>query len=130
MSETVVIQITADRDSVCAGDDGDSHQATFSIAASSNLLEVLAAAWRVCPLAGIVGGKATWLLDVASSENCIGVMAQQWHQPRLLIHPETSAIDLFKGKEPSLYFRYWCQSNPDAVFESIQTNATLPARYS
>ncbi|CDF62025.1 hypothetical protein XFF4834R_chr25190 [Xanthomonas citri pv. fuscans] len=130
MSETAVIQITADRDSVCAGDDCDSHRATFSIAASSNVLEVLAAAWRACPLAGIAGGQATWLLDVAGSENCIGVMAQQWHQPRLLIHPETSATDLFKGKEPSLYFRYWCQSNPDAVFESIQTKAPLPGRYS
>lgn len=130
MSEAVVIQITADRDSVCAGDDCDSHRATFSIAASSNILEVLAAAWHACPLADISEGQATWLIDVAGSESPIGVMAQQWHQPRLLIHPETSAADLFKGKEPSLYFRYCCQSNPDAVLEAIQAKAPLPARYS
>lgn len=130
MSDTPAIRVTADRDSVCAGDDGASHQTAFSIAASCNVLEVLAAAWRACPLAGIAGGQATWLIDVADSENCIGVMAQQWHQPKLLIHPETTAADLFKGVEPSLHFRYWCQSNPDAVLEAIRSKAPLPARYS
>lgn len=130
MSHTSAIRITADRDSVCAGDDCLSHEATFSVAASSNVLEVLAAAWRACPLAGIAGGQATWLIDVAGSNNCIGVMAQQWDQPKLLISPETSAAALFTGAEPSLYFRYWCQSDPDAVLGALQSKALLPARYS
>jgi len=130
MSDTSAIRIAVDRESVCAGDDCVSHKATFSVAASCNVLDVLDAAWCACPLAGIAGGQATWLIDVAGSGNCIGVMAQQWHQPKLLIQPETSAADLFEDMEPSLYFRYWCQSNPDAVLEAVQSKTPLPARYS
>lgn len=125
------LTITADRDSVCAGDDCISHQASFSIAASCNALEVLAAAWRVCPLAGIAGAQATWLIDVIGRQGPIGVMAQQWDAPKLLIPPNATAQDLFNGTTtPSLYFRYWCQSNPDALFEAIRTQAPLPAKYS
>ncbi|MFC3816739.1 hypothetical protein [Lysobacter sp. GCM10012299] len=127
----MILAITVDRDSVCAGDDCASHEAAFSIAASCDILEVLAAAWRVCPLASIAGGQATWLIDVIGQLGPIGVMAQQWSAPKLLILPNTSAEDIFKGsKQPSLYFRYWCQSDPDEVLEAIRTHAPLPARYS
>jgi len=129
-ADTSALRISADRDSVCAGDDGLPHEAAFFVAASSNVPEVLAAAWRACPLAGIAGGKATWLIDVAGPDRCIGVMAEQWRQPKLLIPPETSAADLFKGMAPSLYFRYWCQSDPDEVLEALQSKSPLPARYS
>jgi hypothetical protein len=129
MSDGSTILITVDRGSVCAGDDCESHEATFSIAASSTVLELLAASWRVCPLASISGGQATWLIDVDGSDNCIGVMAQQWNQPNLLISRETTVGDLFRAAKPRLYFRYWCQANPDAVFSALQTNAPLPDRY-
>jgi hypothetical protein len=121
MSDGSSIQITVDRDSVCAGDDCVSHEARFTIAASSNVLELLAEAWSACPLASIAGGQATWLIDVAGSDNCIGVIAQQWNQPNLLIPPETMVGDLFRGEEPRLYFRYWCQASPDAVLGALQT---------
>jgi len=100
----------------------------FSIAVSCNTLEVLVAAWRACPLALIAGGEATWLIDIVGQQGSIGVMAQQWSAPRLIVPPETSAQDLFKGSEkPSVHFRYWGQSNPDEVFEAVRTNAPLPA---
>jgi hypothetical protein len=130
MSDTSAIRVTVDRDSVCAGDDVVSHEATFSVTSSCNLLELLSAAWATCPLASIAGGQATWLIDVSNSDACFGVMAQQWRQPKLLISAQTSAADLFMGKEPSLYFRYWCQSNPDAVFGALQAKTALPARHS
>lgn len=130
MPFTSTIRIRVDRDSVCAGDDAVSHGATLCVASSCNLLELLGAAWRACPLASIAGGQATWLIDVSDPDNCIGVMAQQWPQPKLLISAETAAVDLFMGSEPSLYFRYWCQSNPDAVFSALQSKTALPARYS
>lgn len=127
----MLLTVTADRDSVCAGDDVVSHEATFTVASSSNVLEMLAMAWQVCPLAGIAGGQATWLIDVAGHASPIGVMAQQWDLPQLLIPLETRAGDLFKGAEkPAVYFRYWCRSDPDSVLEAIRTNAPMPARYS
>ena len=130
MSDIAAIQITADRDSVCAGDDCDSHEAKFLVAATCSAQELLVVAWQACPLAGIAGGRATWLIDVASSENCIGVMAQQWLKPKLLVPPETTAAELFNGREQSLYFRYWCQSDPDAVLEAVRSGTPLPNRYS
>lgn len=124
----MLLIITAGRDSVCAGDDCLPHMRAFSIAVSCNTLEVLVAAWRACPLALIAGGEATWLIDIVGQQGSIGVMAQQWSAPRLIVPPETSAQDLFKGSEkPSVHFRYWGQSNPDEVFEAVRTNAPLPA---
>jgi hypothetical protein len=128
--DTSANSITVDRDSVCAGDDCVSHEATFSVASSCNVLEVLAAAWQACPLARISGDKATWLIDVGDAGNCIGVMAEQWDQPKLLIETSTSAAELFNGTKRALYFRYWCQSNPDAVLEAVKFNTPLPDRYS
>lgn len=130
MSNTSTIQITAGRDSVCAGDDVVSHEASFSVASSCDVLALLRAAWQACPLAGVAGGQATWLIDVPDANNCIGVAAQQWHQPKLLISPDTPVEELFRGKERSLYFRYWCQSDPDIVFHALQSKAALPDRYS
>ena len=130
MSGTTLIQVTADRDSVCAGDDVLSHEVMFSVSSSSTVLDLLNVAWRACPLAGIAGGKATWLIDVGNSDTCIGVMAQQWSQPKLLIAPHTNAAELFTRGEPSLYFRYWCQSDPDAVFDALQSETTLPNKHS
>jgi hypothetical protein len=129
MSDSPTIRITVDRDSVCAGDDCVSHKATFTIATSSNVLDLLAASWRACPLASIAGGQATWLIDVAGSDSCIGVMAQQWDQPSLLIAPETIVRDLFRVAESFLYFRYWCQANPVAVLDALRSRAPLPDRY-
>jgi hypothetical protein len=107
-----------------------SHEVVFSVSSSSTVLDMLNAAWRACPLAGIAGGQATWLIDVGNYGACIGVMAQQWSQPKLLIAPDTNAADLFAGGEASLYFRYWCQCDPGAVFDALQSKKPLPNRHS
>jgi hypothetical protein len=106
------------------------HEVVFSFSSSSTVLDLLNVAWRACPLAGIAGGQATWLIDVGNSDTCIGVMAQQWSQPKLFIAPDTNASDLFISGEPSLYFRYWCQSDPGAVFDALQSKTPLPNRHS
>lgn len=102
----------------------------FLISPFANVSDLLSTAWQVSPLAGIAGGLATWLIDVGSSKKCIGVMAEQWEQPKLLIPLHTTAGDLFAGTETSLYFRYWCQSDPDAVLAAIQSNEQLPSKSS
>ncbi len=121
------LTIAVDRDSVAAGDDTESHAATAIVPADSNVMELVAAALRACPLASISGDKATWLIDVDST--CIGVIAQQWPRPKFIIAEHTSATDVFAGKRKSLHFRYWCQADPDAVFAAVRDGQPLPPRY-
>lgn len=125
------IRLKVDRDSVCAGDDCVSHEVSIVVAPESTFIEVLKAAQKACPLVGISGGKATWLIDTEGyDKGCVGVIAQQWTEPKLLISSNTAAVNIWGSAEGSLNFRYWCQASPDAVFEAIKTGSELPSRYS
>ena len=127
----LTLPIKVNRASVCAGDDCDSHEAEFFVSGSLNVIEMLSAAMTACPLASIAGEQATWLIDIDGQDGaCIGVMAQQWPTPRLTVPSSTTVADLFSDRKPALYFRYWCQANPDAVFEAVRIGAPLPKRYS
>ncbi len=121
------VTVAVDRDSVAAGDDTESHAATAIVPVASNVMELVAAALHVCPLASISGDKATWLIDADAT--CIGVIAQQWPRPKFVIAEHTSVTDVFAGKSKSLHFRYWCQADPDAVFEAVRNGQPLPPRY-
>ena len=124
------LRATVDRDSVCAGDDCESHEATFAISRQCRVGEFLLEAKRASPLAGIAGGQATWLIDTQGhGKGCIGVMAQQWANPRLLIPEETTVEELFGEREATVFFRYWCQSAPEAVFEALKAGKELPPRF-
>lgn len=91
-------------------------------------MELIDAALRVCRLASIAGGRATWLIEVGVSGRCIGVIAQQWVAPRLLV-PDDAIASLFGSGAPSVYFRYRAQSDPDAVFEALRTGNPFPDKY-
>jgi hypothetical protein len=120
---------TVDRDSVGAADDCESHKVVFFITPQDSVLEFLEQAILVSPLAHIAGGQATWLIDTEGyGKGCIGVMAQQWSRPRLLIPESTSVTHLFGEREVAIFLRYWCQSDPEAVFEALKTCKELPPK--
>ena len=121
------IAVSVDRDSVAAGDDTDSHAATADVSVSCNVTELVDAALRACRLASISGGNATWLVDAGGT--CIGVIAQQWSRPKFIVAEHTRVTDVFTGKDKAIYFRYWCQADPDAVFEAVRSGQPLPPRY-
>ncbi len=124
-----LIELEVDRDSVCAGDDCQSHMALLSVSAETALIEVLRLAQKACSLAVIAGGNATWLIDTQGyGKGCVGVVAQQWAAPKLITEQNISAGQIWNGKG-TLFFRYWCQSNPNAVFEAIKSGGELPSRY-
>ena len=124
-----LIELEVDRDSVCAGDDCQSHMALLSVSAETALIEVLKLAQKACSLAVIAGGNATWLIDTLGyGKGCVGVVAQQWAAPKLITEQNISAGQIWNGKG-TLFFRYWCQSNPNAVFEAIKSGGELPSRY-
>lgn len=126
----IQLRAIVDRDSVCAGDDCESHEAAFLTSAQTTVAEFLRQAMRASPLAGIAGGQATWLIDTAGYGNgCIGVMAQQWERPELLLSEDTTVEQLFGERQPTVFFRYWCQSSPDAVVQALRSGGPLPSRH-
>lgn len=125
------LRATVDRDSVCAGDDCESHDASFFTSPQNTIAEFLQQALLASPLAGIVGGKATWLIDTAGyGKGCIGVMAEQWASPELLLPENTTVEQFFGGRQPTVFFRYWCQSSPEAVVRALRAGEALPPRHS
>ncbi len=125
-----LIQLTIDRDSVCAGDDCQSHMAKLSVLPEANLFDVINQAQIACGLAVIDGGNATWLVDTQGyGKGCIGVVAQEWKEPKIVLEPNMSAQQIWPNRNGSIYFRYWCQSDPEAVFTAIRFGCELPPKY-
>jgi len=96
------IRLKVDRDSVCAGDDCVSHAVFVVVAPETTFVEVLKAAQKACPLAGVSGGNATWLIDTNGyGKGCVGVIAQQWKEPKLLISQNAAVSDIWGNTEGS-----------------------------
>ena len=122
---TNTISIRVDRDSVHQGDDLDSHAVTVAMPAGTTVDELLRHLREISFLPGIAGGEATWLVNAGGT--CIGVIAQQWREPRLTIDLSKPVLEL--SEHPTFYFRYWCQANPDQVFACVSAGKELPNKY-
>ncbi len=129
MDTLAQMTIQIDRDSVHPGDDLVSHATTLNISHSATIADFLKEIRQVHFLPSISGGKATWLIDSEGSESkCIGVLAQQWSEPKLTISASTPITEISSGK-PGFYFRYWCQADPDTVFSCVRSGRELPDKY-
>lgn len=127
MPSEPLLHLKIDRNSVCAGDDTDPHDIPLSLPASATVADLLTEVTRRHFLASISGGKATWLIMVPGfRREPIGVAAQQWDAPQFVIAPETRLATLFGDGEPSVFFRYWEQSDPERVFACLQAGTPLP----
>jgi hypothetical protein len=124
------ITASVDRDSVSAGDDCEEHAATFETSGATTLRDFVAQALQAAPLASISTGEATWLIDTdGAGKGCIGVAAQQWPAPRFLLDSNRTVEQHFGQRPPALYFRYWCQAAPEAVFSALLLGEPLPPKY-
>ncbi len=117
------------RESVCMGDDmAAPHQLKVRMPRESPLRELVEqhlVGRRY--LANIQGGKATWILD---GSRPLAVFALQWDQPRYLVPPESPIASVIDADSiPHFNFRYWCQVDPDRVFECLERATALPDRY-
>ncbi len=125
------IKFLVDRDSVCAGDDCNSHAATLELASDASLSDLIDMARAACPLATIAGGQATWIAEVdAGQSTAVAVIAQQWATPLWLFSAREPATELVQLHErpPRVFFRYWAQADPLAVFEALQRGEVPPRR--
>jgi hypothetical protein len=116
------------RDSVCAGDDCDApHERALSSSPDMTLRQASALLLDGRYLASISGGAATWILE---GKRPLLVCAQQWTEPRFLVSPDSMISDCIRPRDtPHLRFRYWCQVDPDRVFDSLKAGKRLPDMY-
>ncbi|MFY9983332.1 MAG: hypothetical protein WAM44_05420 [Chthoniobacterales bacterium] len=129
---TNTTQLILWRDSVCAGDDCDApHELALAVGADSLgsfIKRFLAAGY----LPSISGGNATWILKTERhTDRALAVIAQQWAEPRFLVAADADVLLYINrsAKEPHLYLRYWCQVDPETVFQRLERNESLPVRY-
>ena len=122
------LNVTMERDSVCAGDDVHApHPKTISTPPDCTLAQILDTIHNERYLPRISGDCATWIVE---SQRPLAVMAQQWSAPRFLIAPETRLVDCAELERPcTLFFRYWCQIDPAVVFDCLVAGRPLPDMY-
>lgn len=122
-----MLVVPIDRDSVHAGDDLKSHAMSIHLEPSTTLRTLFEVIQDMDYLPRISEGKATWV--VYSSCKPLGVIAQQWPEPKLTVPLESILDQYFGNIEPRLLFRYWCQADPDQVFSDIKVGNELPSRF-
>lgn len=104
-----------------------SHETSINIEATATLRVLFDKVQTLGYLPGITGGEATWI--ICSSEKPIGVLAQQWSEPKLTVLADSMVSEYFGGTKPRLLFRYWCQKDPDQIFSHIKISNEPPPRY-
>lgn len=118
------------RDSVAAGDDIDApHEIKLSVEESASVADVVAKVISAGYLPKISGSRATWIVEAGSQP--IAVLAQQWSEPRYLVHATDPMAPLIGNSgRCHMYLKYWCQADPDAVLDCLINDNPLPNRYS
>ncbi|WP_081024894.1 hypothetical protein [Pseudomonas amygdali] len=122
-----MLVVPIDRDSVHAGDDLEGHAMSITLDPSATLRTLIEVIQNMDYLPRISGGKATWVFY--SSGKPLGVLAQQWPEPKFTVPPESIVEQYLEKIEPRLLFRYWCQADPDQVFSDIKAENELPSRF-
>jgi hypothetical protein len=124
------LTIRLDRDSVHAGDDMEPHVELLRVGEEMSIGGLLGQIQKAGFLPSISGGEATWIVkSSADPDRPIGVVAQQWSEPGLLVPSRASLREHFGPSEPSLFFSYWCQANPHLVLAALRDGKALPSRY-
>jgi hypothetical protein len=121
--------IHLNRDSVHPGDDLESHASTVDADTESNIGAFLMKL-RDSYLPGIAGGDATWIVTCSGKgPSPLGVLAQQWQEPRLRIPLDTPLSQSLGSGRLSITFEYWCQRDPAIVFDKISLGKEPPRRW-
>jgi hypothetical protein len=123
----MMLAIPIDRDSVHAGDDLSSHVGSIKVDPTATMHALFEAIQAMHYLPVITGDKATWIICASGKQ--IGVVAQQWAAPKLVVPVDSLVTQVFENREPRLLFKYWCQIDPDVVFSRIEAGEVLPSRY-
>jgi hypothetical protein len=112
------LKVNLNRDSVCAGDDCDSHRIELEFDAKATIRDLVKRIKKSNYLASITGGKATWILMNAGNE--IAVLAQQWGDAKCFLPEATLLSDLHSHDNQMFFFvKYLGQLPPDSIYIEI-----------
>lgn len=117
------------RDSVCMGDDVDAPHDDSIEVADSTVATIAQGIVSAQYLAMIDGGKATWILRTRANGEPLAVIAQQWASPRLLDDAPKNAVPNQQTGKLQVYVEYYCQADPNLVYDALQSGKPLPDRY-
>ncbi|WP_338513475.1 hypothetical protein VRC24_17505 [Pseudomonas poae] len=123
----MMLAIAIDRDSFHAGDDLSSHASSIKLDPAATLRALFEVIQNMHYLPCINGDNATWI--VCASGKQIGVLAQQWAAPKLVIPFERLVKQVFGEHELRLSFKYLGQTDPYVVFSRIEAGEVSPSRY-
>ena len=107
------------RDSVAAADDVNApHAKEIDGPATENIGAAIASVLAMGYLPRVYGEKATWSV---ASNRIVGVLAQQWSEPKLLRSYDTSykGLDVADGRL-RLHFNYHGQEEPETVLKILR----------
>lgn len=125
----MLVIVHVNRDSVHAGDDLEYHAAEVEVDLDSDIGSMLKDL-KSSYLPGIAGGVATWIIACSGNgPSPIGVLAQQWQEPRLRVPLETPITQVLGSGRLSVTFEYWCQKDPAFVFERIAAGKEPPSKW-
>ncbi len=111
------MKVRINRDSVCAGDDVDSHDRTLELVAVETFDALVARVVAEYALPKIEGGRATWCL---ASRWPIAIVAQEWLAPRVLPQIRSVADCAAADGALELHFTYLAQIDPEAALEVLR----------
>ena len=115
------LKISLNRESVCAGDDCDSHRIELEFNVKAKIHDLVYTIKKIHYLAPISGGKATWVLMNHDKE--IAVLAQQWENAKYFISDETLLSELTsKDNQIELFVKYRGQWPPEMIYNEIEKN--------
>ena len=119
------MKVYVSRESVCAGDDIESHGKTFTFPDNYSVEEVLQAIIDSGYLPSVSGGCATW---TAASNIPIAVIANEWSSPRIvgMANDRKNEFD-YEKNTLRIHLNYHGQIDPEIVYKvfwGFQLNAT------
>ncbi|MFG3056364.1 hypothetical protein ACGFZP_36160 [Kitasatospora sp. NPDC048239] len=108
------------RDSVAMGDDADApHAEGREFREDLTIRQAIASVVADHYLAGIHGGRATWIAQ-ADDGTALAVVAQQWAEPRMLVAGELPLARFADADgRVRLHFAYRRQLDPEAEYARL-----------
>jgi hypothetical protein len=140
------MKLLIDRESVCMGDDCESHKKCVEVAADELFRTVVEQIVADGYLARFASGKGTWIVETGPSVGhvsvdangvhhffhekrpSLAVIAQQWPHPLYLVSLD-SRIDAVVEESLGLYLACWGLVDPHLVWYCLKNHLPLPDKY-
>ena len=123
VGEGILVKIKFDRDSVCLGDDIDSHNVSFDVDEEMTIDDFIKFLYSKANIARIGGGEATWILQLRNGRFYIdiAVFAEQWNTVKYFSTTFFTTGEIIKIYNSNEFFaKYLGQKDPEMVYDNLK----------